>query len=160
MCSDLRNEKPAVTNATTVKAFRNRKSDVEKRQWSSLESIKDVTTTTRKPTSLSDTANNHQFTMSSVTSTSGTQSPPLDHSGQNEPLGVSNIAGDKHGAVPDSKQREGTGSCFCVLTFAPQLTFWFCLEYFDNPEGAKTNEGKMEQVSASWMYLAARERKF
>ncbi|KAI0093051.1 hypothetical protein BDY19DRAFT_921751 [Irpex rosettiformis] len=36
----------------------------------------------------------------------GTQSPPLDYAGQNTPLGVSNIKGDKAGAVPDSKQRQ------------------------------------------------------
>ncbi|KAI0690891.1 hypothetical protein BC835DRAFT_1362542 [Cytidiella melzeri] len=41
-----------------------------------------------------------------MSSVGGTQSPSLDSSGQNEPMGVSNIQGDKPKAVPDSKQRE------------------------------------------------------
>ncbi|KAI0342188.1 hypothetical protein BDW22DRAFT_1429666 [Trametopsis cervina] len=45
--------------------------------------------------------------MSSAGKSFGTQSPPLDNSGQNEPMGVSNIEGDKPKAVPDSEQRKG-----------------------------------------------------
>ncbi len=41
--------------------------------------------------------------MSGAGSTFGTQSPPLQDA---EPLGVSNIKGDKAPGIPDAKQRE------------------------------------------------------
>ncbi|KAI0747338.1 hypothetical protein BC629DRAFT_1599390 [Irpex lacteus] len=71
--------------------------------------------------------------MSSAGNTLGTQSPPLDATaGQNAPMGVSNIQGDKPDAVPDSKQRE---------------------QYFD---GSQSTQGKdtrsTEQVKATrWL---------
>ncbi|PCH35375.1 hypothetical protein WOLCODRAFT_156067 [Wolfiporia cocos MD-104 SS10] len=36
----------------------------------------------------------------------GTQSPPLEATGQEEPMGVSSISGDKPDAVPDIQQRQ------------------------------------------------------
>ncbi|KAH9940318.1 hypothetical protein B0H21DRAFT_579386 [Amylocystis lapponica] len=36
----------------------------------------------------------------------GTQSPPLEATGQEQPMGVSSIDGGKPDAVPDAQQRE------------------------------------------------------
>ena len=38
----------------------------------------------------------------------GTQSPPLEATGDEQPMGVSSIRGDKPQAVPDKQQRQGT----------------------------------------------------
>ena len=44
--------------------------------------------------------------MSSDKTAFGTQSPPLEATGQEEPLGVSDASGTKPKAVPDSEQRQ------------------------------------------------------
>ncbi|KAI0716738.1 hypothetical protein C8Q76DRAFT_794999 [Earliella scabrosa] len=44
--------------------------------------------------------------MSSASNTFGTQSPPLEATGSEQPMGVSSIRGDKPQAVPDSQQRK------------------------------------------------------
>ncbi|CDO70565.1 hypothetical protein BN946_scf184579.g21 [Trametes cinnabarina] len=45
--------------------------------------------------------------MSSAGKTFGTQSPPLEASGQEQPMGVSSVDGGKPQAVSDSSQRQG-----------------------------------------------------
>lgn len=49
--------------------------------------------------------------MSSAGKTFGTQSPPLEASGQEQPMGVSSIDGDKPEAVSDKQQRQGKPRC-------------------------------------------------
>ena len=50
------------------------------------------------------------LTMSSANANKsfGTQSPPLEATGDEQPMGVSSIRGDKPQAVPDKQQRQGT----------------------------------------------------
>ncbi|KZT03732.1 uncharacterized protein LAESUDRAFT_683256 [Laetiporus sulphureus 93-53] len=36
----------------------------------------------------------------------GTQSPPLEATGQEKPMGVSSVSGEKPEAVPDAQQRQ------------------------------------------------------
>ncbi|KAI0676369.1 hypothetical protein C8Q78DRAFT_996991 [Trametes maxima] len=45
--------------------------------------------------------------MSSAGKSFGTQSPPLEATGQEQPMGVSSVDGGKPKAVPDSQQRQG-----------------------------------------------------
>ncbi|KZT71891.1 hypothetical protein DAEQUDRAFT_77207 [Daedalea quercina L-15889] len=44
--------------------------------------------------------------MSSKTTTFGTQSPPLEATGEAEPMGVTGASGTKPDAVPDVEQRK------------------------------------------------------
>ncbi|PSR81169.1 hypothetical protein PHLCEN_2v6504 [Hermanssonia centrifuga] len=54
--------------------------------------------------------------MSKAGKSLGTQSPPLEATGEDKPMGISSIDGDTPDAVPDSEQRE---------------------EYFKDPQPAK-----------------------
>ncbi|RPD61407.1 hypothetical protein L227DRAFT_652670 [Lentinus tigrinus ALCF2SS1-6] len=45
--------------------------------------------------------------MSSANKSFGTQSPPLEATGDDQPMGVSSINGDKPQAVSDKQQRQG-----------------------------------------------------
>ncbi|KAI0631227.1 hypothetical protein C8Q77DRAFT_1159912 [Trametes polyzona] len=45
--------------------------------------------------------------MSSAGKSFGTQSPPLEATGEQQPMGVSSVDGGKPQAVPDSQQRQG-----------------------------------------------------
>ena len=45
--------------------------------------------------------------MSSAGKSFGTQSPPLEATGEEQPMGVSSVDGGKPKAVPDSQQRQG-----------------------------------------------------
>ena len=45
--------------------------------------------------------------MSSANKSFGAQSPPLEATGEDQPMGMSSVGGDKAQAVPDTEQRAG-----------------------------------------------------
>ena len=63
--------------------------------------------------------------------TSGTQSPPLEATGEHKPMGISSVNNPdaKIEVVPDCEQRAGTPSASAARNYTPDLP----PEYFQEP---------------------------
>jgi len=59
--------------------------------------------------------NNSTMSSQKAGSTSGTQSPPLEATGSEIPMGVCSIDGTKPTYVSDRKQREGEGFVHSII---------------------------------------------